>query len=72
MEVFNPQIGQWVPLRWSEQLGPVQSPFVAYFIRHKGVKILPHFLDLLGLADGGGFPSVVPTLQCHKGKGRAA
>lgn len=71
MEVFNPGLKQWVPLRWSEQLGPVQSPFVAYFIHNKGVKTLHHFADLLGLADGGGIPGVAPTLKHYKGKEHA-
>jgi hypothetical protein len=72
MEIFNPRLRQWVPLRWSERLGPVQSPFVAYFIRNKGVKTLHHFADLLGLADGG-IPAggVAPTLSYYKGKERA-
>ena len=71
MEVFNPHLKQWVPLRWSERLGPVQSPFVAYFIRYKGVKTLHHFADLLGLADGSGIPGVIPTPKFYKGKERA-
>ena len=71
LEVFSPQLGEWVPLHWSERLGPVQSPFVAYFIRYKGVKTLNRFSDLLGLADGGGITGHHLLPKSSKGKERA-
>ena len=68
LEAYNPQTKQWVPLQWSQRLGPVQSHFQVYFIWDKGVSILDQFCVLQGFANGRGVPG---GPQSKKGKGCA-
>jgi len=64
LEVYNPQIKEWVPLKWSDQIGPVRAPYAVYFFRYEEVKILDRFEALRCMATSGGLPD-------PKGKRRA-
>jgi len=65
LEVYNPKIKEWVPLKWSDRIGPIRKlPFTVYLIRYKGVEVLDRFEVLQCMATSGGLPD-------PKGKRRA-
>ena len=64
LEVYNPMIKKWNPLKWSHHISPIRSSCSVYFIWYKGVEVLDRFEALKGIATSVEFPN-------PKGKRRA-